>query len=394
MQDRLVLTLFFNSMYLDYNATHPPFIDILESCIHDYIDNYANSSGISYLSQKNQGRIEASRAELCQQLQSFHKAAVEPIDLLFVSTGTEAVYSMIKAFRKKSETEPIVLISAYEHEAMVAASESAGFRIERLPASASGIVDPESVRNRLKNGKLPTLVSVMSICNETGVVQPINEIANIAHEFEIPFVTDSIQATGKYPIDFSLVNAAIVNGHKIGAGYGSAAVYVNHTAKDGTITRFQPIFEGGLQENERRAGTENLPAILALPKAFQRQIENYSKKGLSINRHKKIEEMLKIECEATITAESSKRSNTSYAIFPKMENMDFLLMALDREDILCSTGSSCKSRTRQPSATLLRMGFSQEEAIQALRFSTGYFTTNDEIDDFCDRFPKIYRTCL
>lgn len=379
-------------MYLDYNATHPPFVDILEKSIRSYNENYANASGISYLSQKNQGRIEASRAELCQQLQSFHKATIEPIDLLFVSTGTEALYSMVNSFYKEAD-QPIALISAYEHEAMVAACEAAGFLIERLPASYSGMVDPESVKIRLQNGKPVSLVSVMAVCNETGVIQPISEIAQIVHNFEIPFVTDSIQATGKYPIDLSMVNGAIVNGHKIGAGYGSAAVYINHKNKHGMITRFKPIFEGGLQENERRAGTENLPAILSLSAAFKRQIENHTQK-LSANRHRKIEEMLKIECDAIITAEQSNRSNTSYVVFPKMENMDFLLMALDRENILCSTGSSCKSRTRQPSATLLRMGFSESEAMQALRFSTGYFTTDDEISEFCERFPKIYRTAL
>lgn len=379
-------------IYLDYNSTHPPFLDLLHKSLDEYGNNFANPSGISYPSQKNQGRIEAARQRIARQLTAMHGLDADPAQLLFVSTGTEAVHHLASAFSSRSQSgEPTALLSPYEHEAMVAACRFAGMDVELLPASHDGRLDPDAVRQRLARGGI-SLISVMALCNETGVLQPLDDITAIASEFDVPIITDSIQVAGKVPLKLKGVHGMVLNGHKIGAGYGTAVVWLSD--RDG----FKPLFRGGLQEGERRAGTENLPSILALPEAFERQIE----RSQSVNehlrirhdRHDRIEEMLISQCDARIAGSASPRNNTTYAVFPEMENMDFLLMALDREQILCSTGSSCKSRTRQPSQTLLRMGFSEAESLQALRFSTGFFTTEEEIERFCTVFPALYRQCL
>lgn len=375
-------------IYLDYNSTHPPFLDLLHQSLEEYGKNFANPSGISYPSQRNQGRIESARLHIAQRLQGLHGLKARPEQLLFVSTGTEAVHHLVAGFARPGET---VLLSPYEHEAMYAACRFSGMNVEHLPASGDGRVDPQSVRERLARDQV-ALLSVMTVCNETGVIQPLDEILSICSEYEIPLITDSIQAAGKTPLSLSGVNGMVLNGHKVGAGYGTAVVYISDPE------RFRPLFRGGLQENERRAGTENLPAILTLPGALQRQFEKLEttdeKQRIRNRWHERIEEMLVSECQARIAGSTAPRNNTTYAVFPQMENMDFLIMALDREKILCSTGSSCKSRTRQPSQTLIRMGFSETESLQALRFSTGFFTTDEEIDHFCAVFPRLYRQCL
>jgi cysteine desulfurase len=376
-------------IYLDYNATHPPFLDVLQKSVVDYGSNFANPSGISYPSQKNQARIEMARKRIARQLSIMHGLDADPQQLLFVSTGTEALHSLALAFSSTSKGRSTVkvLISPYEHESMVAACDFAGMQIELLPASQDGRVDPDSVRRRLAQGDID-LISVMAVCNETGALQPLDEIISIAQEFEVPVISDTIQAAGKLPLELKGLQGMVLNGHKIGAGYGTAVVWL--ADPDG----YRPIFRGGLQENERRAGTENLISIISVPEAFDRQIEHSQSGSIRHDWHDRIEEMLVTECNARIAAFGSPRNSTTYAVFPAMYNMDFLLMALDREGILCSTGSSCKSRTRQPSQTLLRMGYSREESLQALRFSTGFFTTEEEIERFLAIFPVLYHRCL
>ena len=386
-------------IYFDYNATHPPFTDILKQGVDAYSDNFANASGISYPSQKNQGRIEKARQQIADDIEKLHQTKINPDQILFVSTGTEALHHLVAAFanliqsnvssKSNSKSKPVILTSPYEHGAFEAACRFSNLSIERLPANQDGLVDLDSVRQRLRQGGID-VVSVMSICNESGVIQPVHKIAKVCAEFEIPFFSDTIQSAGKLPVSFDQIQGGILNGHKIGAGYGCAAVWL------GEGISFQPIFQGGLQENERRAGTENLPAILSLAASLKRQLQHIESENRPFrhSRHKRIEEMLIQTCDAAIVGERSDRSNTSYAVFSKMQNMDFLLMALDKAGILCSTGSSCKSRTRQPASSLIQMGFSANEALQALRFSTGLFTTDQETDQFIELFPSLYRKCL
>ncbi len=378
-------------IYFDYNSTHPPLDFILKSNLDLYLKNYANPSGISFYSQKSFGRIEQSRKKIKELLKTFYNFDFEDSFLVFNSTGTEAVYQMVNSFFEPSR--PFVIVSPYEHDCFYSACESLGIRMIMLSANPDGIVNPEEIEFLIQHHKIEpkdiSFIGCIYASNETGVLQPILEISKIAKRYQIPLISDTIQVAGKFSYDFSVLDGFTMNGHKIGAGAG-CSVFVSKNSLN-----IKSIFKGGLQENEFRAGTENLYAILNFQDAFEwqmKQKENYKKNQYF---QKQIEEFLEVECNAIVVGKNSKRiSNTTYAIFPDLKDFDFALISLDQNQIVCSTGSSCKSRTRQPSNTLLRMGFSKELSMQAIRFSTGIFTESSEIEIFCRIFNDLYKSLV
>ncbi|MBI3394950.1 MAG: aminotransferase class V-fold PLP-dependent enzyme [Spirochaetia bacterium] len=372
-------------LYFDYNSTHPPLTDVINGQMERYFANWANPSGISYISQKNQSWVEESRRQTATVL------GCSPDELHFVSTGTEALYQMVRTFSEKGQT---VVLSPFEHAAFYAACEDHGLHIVLIDADPSGIITPDTALAAVKRaeneaGAAPAFVSVIAVNNETGVIQDTAALAAAAHGAGIPFLSDTIQAAGKMSFDGTALDGMALNGHKIGAGPGAAALVIRGR-------RPVPLFHGGLQEDEKRAGTENTPALGALAAAAVWQSERFVEKEKRLRGFQtQLEEFLEKECGATIVAKKSPRAaNTTFAVFSEMSNMDFVLMGLDRVNIALSTGSSCKSRTRQPSQVLLRMGFGREDAMRALRISTGSFTTADEVALFIEEFRKVYQRAL
>lgn len=370
-------------IYLDYNATHPPIPEVLEKNVARLISNPANPSGISAFSQANQAWIEESRARLALLLGSW----VKPGHLHFVSTGTESLYQLLSSFTSHGDT---IITSALEHSAFFAACEDLGLTVEKIPVDPGGRASPDdlaAVCDRIAaSGRKVACVSVMGMHNETGVLHPVSELARVSRDRGIPFVSDMIQAAGKVPLEIDELDGFVINGHKFGAGFGAAVVVIRGR-------RARPLFRGGLQEDERRAGTENLSAIGALPDALEKQLHSLSEKmERTAAFQKRIEDFLIGECGAKVAARESPRApNTTFAVLPRAANMDFLLMGLDRSGIVVSTGSSCKSRTRRPSQTLLALGFSEAESLRALRISTGLYTNVNEIESFLNAFVQAHK---
>lgn len=373
-------------LYFDYNATHPPIIEILEKNLLAYAGNPANPSGISALSQKNQANIETARAKIAATLSCTSSSPVRPQSLHFVSTGTEGIYQLVRSFAVPGAP---VLLSPYEHDAMIAACEDAGCRIEYLRAGPGGAVDPADLSERLSSQVDFAFVSVLAVSNETGVIQDSAELSRITRQAGIPFLSDCVQAAGKIQLDYALFDGFVINGHKFGAGFGAAVLGLRDKPA-------LPVFRGGLQEDERRAGTENLPAILNTADALQLQSDELLKKNKRLSAFQsQIETTISDRIPTIIIAGDSVRSpNTSYLLFPEMENMDFLFMGLDQKHIVVSTGSSCKSRTRQPSRLLMTMGYSKELSMRAIRISTGLFTTEADVGVFLEGFLASYEASL
>lgn len=366
-------------LYFDYNATHPPCVDILQKNLESWAENPANPSGISSASQANQGRIEKSRAQLAALLSGPGQKLV-PEALHFVSTGTEALYQMVHTYASRGDR---VLLSNTEHPAMAAACEDQGLVIDWLSVDQNGLVDPADAQRLLARNRYAFL-SVLSVSNETGALQPVAELSRIAREAGTPFLSDCAQAVGKIQLDYSLFDAFTINGHKYGAGF-VAALYSRKPAK--------PIFRGGLQETEKRAGTENLYSILNAADCLAWQQETLQEKNARLARFQQhIEETLVRETGAIVAAAGAPRcKNTSYLVFPHQEDMDFFFMGLDQERIVVSTGSSCKSRTRQPSSILVAMGFSRDEAMRAVRISTGAFTQEADVTEMLSAMVRIQK---
>jgi cysteine desulfurase len=376
-------------IYFDYNGAHPPIRPILEKSLELYFEKYGNPSGISSFSQTSQGLIERSRTNAVGTLSMKSSDTLDPKGFHFCSSGTEAIYQLIRSFAEPGAT---VVLSPYEHPALYAACEDRDLDIHILSASRSGLVDPDELNLTLlritDTGVKPAFFGCIAVSNETGVIQPVKELAEICRSFEIPFLSDTIQAVAKIDVDFALFDGFVLNGIKFGAGPGASAVYVRPPH------RATPIFRGGLQEDERRAGTENLFAILNFDSALAHQFEHLDEKNLRLGIYQHgIERRLREDCGAVIIAsESTRTTNTTFAVFPGIEDFDFFIIGIDLKGAVISTGSSCKSRARKPSKVLMDMGYSEYEAGRSIRISSGLFTDEAEVDRLTEILHETFRS--
>lgn len=362
--------------YFDYNATHPPFDDVLAEIQKDYFSEFYNPSGATRFSLARQGKIEEARKVLEQYT---GKPAKE---FVFSSTGTEANHLLTQSIRGKFSGYAIV--SAFEHASMYSALEYAGFEARRIRSLPNGQIDISHLRILLEENPAP--IFVLHVANESGVLQPLEKISTLAKEFEVPLFSDLMQSFGKIEIPFSCLDGFTFSGHKIGAGMGASATWIR---SDLVSEKEFGIFRGGNQENNHRAGTENSPAILALSNILKRRIPEIKKKNEILKTYQnKIETTLE-ECGCKIIGKDSPRiASTSFCLLPT-EDVDFFMMGMEESGFVVSTGSSCKSRSREPAASLLSMGFSEEEALRAIRISTGWFTTQEEVDELCKKIVQI-----
>ncbi len=311
----------------------------------------------------------------------------------FASTGTEATYWLVRSFAERGPFKRCIL-SSCEHDAMIAACRDAGLKIEFLPLDASGRTSASDLEDLFNSESLPeeiAFVSVIHASNETGVIQPVEQLSELARARGIPFLSDTIQSAGKIPLPVSSLDGFLINGHKLGAGAGGSAAIYSQKYIDSIV----PLYRGGLQEDETRAGTENLMAIGCMVDAFLLQLDQMDAKSERLQKwHESLEQFLESRGVIIAGKTSPRLSNTSYTIFSGMDHMDFLLMGLDQAGIVCSTGSSCKSRTRQPSRVLLNMGYSEKESMQALRFSSGLDSSENDFQVLMDTLEPILKRLM
>jgi cysteine desulfurase len=351
--------------YFDYNATHPPFQEILKDCLEDYSSNYFNPSGATRFSLSRQASIEEARTYFSKV------TGKERNGFVFSSTGTESNHLL--AFSLKANGYKKIITSSTEHSSVYGSIDYYGYEKIMIGTNLSGIVDLNQLEETLK--KEPSPVFILWVGNETGVIQPMHDIYKICKKYGAPLFSDLMQGYGKIPLDFSILDGFTFSAHKIGGGMGASLSWISPKL----FTEEVKLFRGGNQENGHRAGTENSFAIKCFHKASEIQYRNMEEKN---NRlilfREEIETCLK-DCGAEIVSENSNRiSSTTFAILP-YEDLDFLMMGLEEKNIAISTGSSCKSRARQASSTLLRMGYDKEKALKAVRISTGIFTTSEEV---------------
>ncbi len=353
--------------YFDYNATHPPIPEILEKNLSLYLKAYFNPSGASRFSLDRQSSIEEVRNYLAELTKKSKKSFV------FCSTGTEANQIMLGYVFGSKQINKACYVSPFEHSSIYGALDNLSINYEILKCKNDGYIDVDYLREKMKNNPLPVVVLMAG--NETGVVQPYKEIAEICRDNKMLFMSDLMQAYCKIPIDFSYFDGFTFSAHKIGGGMGGAVVCIPLEIKSD-----YKIFKGGNQENNLRAGTENTPAILCIKDASVLQLSTLEEKNSRLVGFKtSIENNLKEKGGIIIAENSNRLPSTTFVILPT-EDIDFILMGLEEKGIIVSTGSSCKSRARDASPSLLSMGYSKEEALRAIRISTGIFTTEEEIE--------------
>ena len=366
-------------IYLDNNATTPVLSEVFEAMRPYVAECFGNASSIHHHGQETRAAVENARESVAALL------GADAAEIVFTSGGTEGDNLAIAGLAAPGAH---VITSGVEHHAVLNACqhlEAMAYDVTVLPVDARGLVDPEDVRRALRpNTKL---VSIMMANNETGVVQPVEDIGRIATDAGILFHTDAVQAAGKVPIDVGRIGCHVltISGHKMHAPQGVGALYV----KKGT--KLKPIFHGGRHERSRRAGTENVPGIVALGKAAELAkggMDRGDDRNLAALRSK-LERGILARVEDTVVNGAGARRvpNTTNIHFDHIE-AESLVIALDLKGLAVSTGSACSSGTIEPSHVLIAMGLPPDRARASIRFSLGKQTTEEEIDLALALVPK------
>jgi len=358
-------------IYLDNNATTPVLPVVFEAMRPYFGERFGNASSIHHHGQETRAAVEDAREAVAELL------GCTAAEIVFTSGGTESDNLAVAGWVAAGDH---VITSSIEHHAVLHACkhlEKLGCEVTIVPVDGRGLIDPEDVRRAVRpNTKL---ISVMMANNETGVLQPVEEIGTIASGASILFHTDAVQAAAKVPINVRQIgcDALSLSGHKIHAPQGVGALYV----KKGT--RIQPLFHGGRHERSRRAGTENVPGIVALGKAAQlakSALDRGDNKKMAAMRDRLEQGILAQVDEACVNGQGPSRApNTTNIRFDHIEG-ESLVIALDLKGLAVSTGAACSSGTIEPSHVLIAMGLRPDQARSSIRFSLGKQTTDAEID--------------
>jgi len=385
-------------IYMDANATTPLLPEVFEAMRPFFLEHYGNASSIHQQGQYARAAVDHARDEIARLLHC------RTSEIVFTSGGTESDNLALFGTLESSLTaEPIHLITtSIEHHAVLHAAESlakssdafsrngavsGNIEVTFLPCTPRGLIEPVILQAALRpNTKL---VSVMFANNETGVIQPIAELAAIAHTAGALFHTDAVQATGKLPLDLSPkgplkdVDLLTLSGHKIYAPKGIGVLFVRRNV------RLTPMFHGGTHERHRRAGTENVAGIVALGKAAElaRTWLTEDAPHLATLRDRLEQGILAQVEECGVNGAGAPRvSNTTNLYFDHVE-AEALVIALDLKGLSVSGGSACQSGATEPSHVLTAMGLTPARARASIRFSLSRLTTEEEVDEALTLIP-------
>ena len=357
--------------YFDYNATAPVAPEVLRTLAESLGDVYGNASSIHYFGQMARQRVEAARRQLARRLDC---AAQE---IVFTSGGTEADnLALFGAARVRPGIH--IVTSSIEHPAILSACgrlERDGVRVTYIAPGPNGVVPVDAIQAAL--GASPCLVSIMHANNETGVVQPIKEIAAVTRAAGALLHVDGVQAAGKLPFSLQALGVDLysLSGHKFGAPKGVGALYVRKGVA------IDPLFYGGRHERERRAGTENVPGIIALGCAAELDYDAARIAGLRDRLEAGI--LTRVPASTVNGGHAQRLPNTTNIRFAGVEG-EAMTIALDLRGFAVSSGSACSSGAVEPSHVLLAMGLRPDEARSSVRFSLGPGNTVEEVDELIE----------
>lgn len=358
-------------VYLDNNASTPVLPEVFEAMRPYFLERFGNASSIHHYGQHGRAAVERARNAVAALLNA------RPAEIVFTSGGTESDNLAIFGLVRSGDH---VITSSIEHSAVMNTCkrlEQMGIEITYLPVNGRGEIDPDDVRRAIQPDT--RLITIMMANNETGVLQPVEEIGRIALEADVFFHTDAVQAAGKVPVDVQKIrcDALSISGHKIHGPQGTGALFV----KKGTL--IQPLLYGGNHERQRRAGTENLPGIVGLGKAAEISLEwlaNGGAEEMATMRDRLESAIVKeVEDDGVNGYHAPRVPNTTSIYFDHVEG-EALVIALDLKGLAVSSGAACSSGAIEPSHVLLAMGLSQQRARGSLRLSLGKQNTREEVD--------------
>jgi cysteine desulfurase len=359
-------------IYLDNSATTRVDDQVLASMIPAMQSNFGNASSIHTFGQEARAAVEEARAAVAALLDA------EAREIVFTSGGTESDNTALwGVFRSGYRPGNHIITSKIEHPAILLtckALEAAGAEITNVPVDSSGRVNPLDVKSAIRETTI--LISIMHANNETGVIQPIEEIGAIARERGIVMHTDAVQSTGKIPVNVGKLGIDLLSlsGHKFHAPKGVGALYIRKG------TKLVPFLTGGSHERKRRAGTENVPGIIGLGSAAQLAVERLPEMMARVAAMRnQLESQIRARLPGvSVNGKEPRLPNITNLSFAGLEG-EAAVIALDLEGVAASTGSACSSGSLEPSHVLAAMRLRPEVVQGSLRFSLCYHNTEAEI---------------
>ena len=370
-------------IYLDNNATTQVAPEVVEAMLPFFNDRYGNPSSAHAFGGQVQKQVDAAR----ERVASFFKA--QPWDIVFTSCGTESDNTAIRSALQAQPEKRHIVTTRVEHPAVLSLCQHLekheGCRVTYLSVDSQGRLDLDQLAEAVTEET--AIVSIMWANNETGVVFPVPEIAEIVKSKGAIFHSDAVQAVGKLPIDLSQapVDMLSLSGHKLHAPKGIGVLYIRKG------TKFSPFMIGGHQERGRRAGTENVPYIIGLGKAFELASANLEDENTRVRglRDRLQEGLLKSIPKSFINGvETERLPNTLSISFEAIEG-ESILLKMSALGIAASSGSACTSGSLEPSHVLRSMGVPFTCAHGTVRFSLSYFNTDEDVDYILEHLPRI-----
>lgn len=358
-------------VYLDNNATTRPLPEVVDAVVRCMTDGWANPSSAHSAGRQAAGQMERARDSVRDLLEASR------YELVFTSGGTESNSTVFRSMSGSAE-RPRVITTAAEHSSIMANAESmlnAGADVVFLPISSTGIVDLAQLRHEVSRGA--DLVAVHWVNSETGVIQPISQIAELCAEHGAPLLVDGAQAVGKVSIDLNELPISFFtfSGHKIHGPHGVGGLLMSEPQS------LCPLLLGGDQERGLRAGTHNLPAVVGLGEAARLRGERF----VAVSNHvcslrDRLETSLVSTGYAAVNGDEAQRvENTTNLCFQGIDGQA-LLARLDAAGVYASQGSACTSHRPEPSHVLTAMGLSEDAAHASIRFSFSELSDDEDVE--------------
>jgi len=368
--------------YFDHAATNPLHPDVFEAMVPYLKDEFGNPLSIYELGTRAKDAIEKSRERVASLINA------KPREIVFTSSGAEANNFAVRgiALARQNEGNHIIVSRAEHHSILNSARflEKNGFVVTYLPIDKYGIVDPERVKKSIT--KETTLISVIHGSSEVGTIEPIREIAQIAKEREVIVHTDAVATAGNIPLNVKELGVDLLSmtAHQFYGPKGAAALYV----REGL--RIVPLIYGGIQEGGRRAGTENVPAIIGMGKAAElaKAEMSFRMEHSGMLRDMMIEGMKHID-NVYLTGHPAERLPGHASFCVEYIEGEAMLLLLAAKGIYAASGSACTSKALKASPVLLAMGIPAALAQGSIVFSLGRENTDDNIDYLLEEFPKV-----
>lgn len=370
--------------YFDHVATNPLHPDVLKEMMPYFTEEFGNPLSLYPLGVNARNAIEKARSQVASLINC------KPSEIIFTSSGAESNNFAVRGIALARQNEgKHVIVSRMEHHSVLNSArflEKMGFTVTYVTPDKNGIIEPDSIKKAIT--KETTLISVIHASSEVGTIEPIKEIAKIAKERKIIMHTDAVASTGNIPIDVKELGVDLLSmsAHQFYGPKGAAALYV----REGL--RIVPLIYGGIQEGGRRAGTENVPAIVGMGKAAELAKEEMDKRIEYVRRlrDKLIEGVLKVE-NVYLTGDPVSRLPGHASFVVEYIEGESMLLMLSAKGIYVASGSACSSKALKASPVLLSMGVPASLAQGSIVFTLGMGNSEEDIDYTLNEFPPIIR---